>query len=305
MLDDVTRSHTMRTRHQQVNQVLIITLAFNLIVALGKILVGLASGALAILADGFHSLGDAAGNLVGLLVNRVASQPPDDDHPYGHRRFESAGALVIGVLLAVTAWEVLQGVAVSLWSDAAPVTVNHLTLAVLVGTLIVNLFISHYQTRMGHQLRSTLLLADAENTRSDVYVTLSVLFSSIMAMWGIVWIDTVVALIVAALIVRAAFRILTQSGGVLVDTAPYTPDTLQTYVTFVPQVTEVARVRSRGSRDAAHIDVDVLVAPTLTTAETAEIAERIRCELCRQVHARGGGVAEVEVHFAPIPTTAA
>ncbi len=295
--------------HQQVRRVLVITLVLNLIVAISKIIVGLLSGALAILADGFHSLSDAAGNIAALVANAIAAQPPDEEHPYGHRRFETAGALVIGVLLMLTAWEVVQGVVARMVDGAAPLAITPLMIGVLLMTLVINLGVSTYQRRAGERLKSDILLADAANTRADVYVTLSVLVSLGLVWAGFGWMDTVVALAVAGMIARAAAGILWQTGGVLVDTAPYQPHTLRGCVAHLPQVVDVARVRSRGARDAAHIDVDVTVAAEMTTAQTAALAEQIRQQVAQHIRQCGGRVVEIEVHFAPampaIETTAA
>ncbi|HEX2619025.1 MAG TPA: cation diffusion facilitator family transporter, partial [Phototrophicaceae bacterium] len=95
---------------REVNQVLIITLVLNLVVACGKIVTGLLTGALSITADGFHSLADSTSNVVGLVANTIAGTPPDRDHPYGHQRFETLAALGIGFLLLLTAWETIRGV---------------------------------------------------------------------------------------------------------------------------------------------------------------------------------------------------
>ncbi len=278
---------------------LVITLVLNLTVALGKITVGLMSGALAIVADGFHSLMDGAGNVAALITNAIASQPPDADHPYGHHRFETVGTLIIGLLLLLTAWEVVQHAAHRLLGDPATPAITPLTVTVLLATLVVNIGVSVYQRRAGKRYRSQLLLADAENTRADVFVTLSVLGSSLFVVFGFAWMDTVAALIVVGLIVRAAVRVLRNAGGVLVDTAPYSPTQLRGWVCDLPDVAQVVRARSRGTCDAAHIDIDVTVNPAVTIAQTALVTRRIRARVCEQVRAQGGSVAEVEVHFAP------
>lgn len=289
----------MTHSNQSVQRVLIITLILNLAAAMSKMVIGLLSGSLAILADGFHSLSDGLGNVAALIANRIASQPPDDDHPYGHHRFETVGALAIGILLLLTGWEVLQGGIERLLQGGEIPTVSPLMFAVLIATLIMNIFVSTYQKRMGHKLQSELLLADAENTQADVFVTLSVLMSTALVAQGWVMADTLVALGVAALIIRAALGVLWQAGGILVDTAPYDPHTLQDCAACVNGVSAVSRARSRGTHEAAHIDIDVLVSPQLTTAQTAAIANDIRAEVRAHIQSHGGDVAEIEVHFAP------
>src|SRR6187431_404039 len=93
-------THSPSSRYREVSRVLVRVMFLNLIVALAKIAFGYASGAISILSDGFHSLTDAASNVVGLVGIRAANQPADEDHPYGHRKYETvAAAAVTGFLL--------------------------------------------------------------------------------------------------------------------------------------------------------------------------------------------------------------
>ncbi len=283
------------TQNQQVQRVLLTTLVLNIIVAAAKIIIGLLTGALAITADGFHSMIDGTGNVVGLIAVRIADLPPDDDHPYGHSRFETLAALVIGSLLLLTAWEIIQGVLERLSSGDTPV-LTPLAFGVMLSTLMVNILVSRYQIRAGHRLNSQILLADAQNTRADVLVTISVLVSmALTVITGWSGVDVVAALLVTLLIGRAAIKILQQTGRVLVDTAPYSSAQLTPYVQAIPAVDRVLRVRSRGTEDAAHIDVDVQVAPNMTAEQTAAVGDAIRANLDENL----SGVREVEVHFAP------
>lgn len=293
-----TQSDT-EARHAQIQRVLAITLVLNLLVAVSKIAVGLMSGALAVVADGFHSLMDGAGNIAALVANTIAAQPPDSDHPYGHQRFETVAALSIGVLLLLTAWEVVQSVFERLLAGGGTPQVTPLMLGVLIGTLVINIGVSTYQRRAGKRLRSELLLADAENTRADVYVTLSVLGSVLLMLLGANWMDTVAALVVVGMIGRAAWRVLSSAGGVLVDTAPYCPAQLSGWALHEPRVEDVVRARSRGTANAAHIDIDVQLDPDTTVAQLADVTHCIRRLITKQVQALGGDVLEVEVHVTP------
>src|SRR5664279_2024885 len=93
---------------QEVRRVLIVTMLLNFVVAFGKIGIGLATGAISITADGFHSLMDGTANVVGLFANRIAGKPADEEHPYGHRRYETLAALAIGILLLITGFEIIS-----------------------------------------------------------------------------------------------------------------------------------------------------------------------------------------------------
>ncbi len=277
-----------------VRRVLWITLILNLLVSGGKIIIGSLTGALSITADGFHSLMDGSSNLLGLFANRIAGKPADDDHPYGHRRFETLAALAVGVLLLVTAFEIVSGAIERIQNPQTP-EITPLTFGVLLFTLGVNLFVSRYERREGERFRSELLIADAANTSADVFVTISVLISMVLVSLGWTWADPAAALIIVILIGRAAWQVLTQTGGVLVDAAPHNSAMLAELASRAPGIDQVIRARSRGTLDAAQIDIDVQVHPAMTAEQTAAITDAIR-EIMR-VNLQG--VAEVEVHFAP------
>lgn len=285
---------TQAKTRQEVRRVLLVTLVLNLTVAASKIIIGLATGAISITADGFHSLMDGTSNLIGLFAHRIAGQPPDESHPYGHQRFETLGALAIGILLLLTMFEIVSGALERLSSGERP-EVTPLAIAVLIGTLAVNLFVSRYERRVGERLKSELLIADAANTGADVFVTLSVLFSMVLVSLGFNWADPVAALLVVVLIGRAAWQIVRNTGGILVDTAPFTTTQLVAIVEQVPSVGRVLRARSRGSVDAALVDIDVEVAPEMTADHTAAIATAVREKLEQSFD----GIREVDVHFTP------
>jgi len=284
---------------RQVRRVFSVTLGLNLTVALAKIVLGAVSGVLSITADGVHSLTDASGNVAGLVGLRLAAKPPDHDHPYGHARYETIAALAIGLLLLLSAWEIVTGLLDRLSHDTPEIT--PLVWAVLLVTLTINVFVSHYQSYHGRRLDSPALIADARHTQSDVWVTLAVIASTIaIALTGWGWIDIVMTLVVVALIVRAAWDIIQQTTRVLADAAPYSADEIISLIDHLPQIEAVERVRARGTPDAAHIDVDVRVSPEMTVGETADVTRAIR----EQLHASLEGVEEVEVHYAAdIPNT--
>lgn len=285
-------------RAASVERVLLIVLVLNLIVAMTKIVIGTAAGALSIRADGFHSLMDGASNGIGLVANRIAARPPDEAHPYGHRRFETLGALAIGVLLLFTAVEIVGGVIERLQTGETP-QVSALTVGALVFTFVVNVITVVYQTRESRRLRSQILLADSANTRADLFVTLSVLVSIGLTALGVRWADPLAAILIVGLIGRAAWQILQQTGGVLVDTAPFSPARLTEIALTLPAIdgerVTVERARSRGSAEAALIDIDLSIAPHMTTEQTAAIGAALRQRLIEVFP----GVEEVEVHFEP------
>lgn len=282
------------TTVHDVRRVLWIVLILNAAVAAAKLAVGMMTGAVAMIADGFHSSVDASSNVVGLVGIKLAAQPPDADHPYGHRRFETLATLAIGGLLLVAAWEILQEMFNRLLHGGAP-EVLPISFAIMIGTMALNLCVTLYERREGHRLKSELLLADAAHTSSDLFVSLSVIVSLAATTLGFAWVDVAVALFIVAVIGRVAMSIIGHTSSVLADHQVLDPGAIESLLHEIPGVEETVRVRSRGPADAVHVDIDTRIKPAITTDHAYAIAKAIKA----RVHDAFPEVEEVQVHFAP------
>jgi cation diffusion facilitator family transporter len=277
-----------------VRRVLWITLALNLAVSAGKVIVGQLSGSLAMVADGFHSLVDGSNNVIGLIVAAFAFRPPDPGHPYGHRKFETAATSIIGIALLALAWEVFSG---ALGRRSKPVLpeIGPLNWAVMAATIGVNLFVSWYEAREGRRLKSAFLVADAMHTRADLYVSLGVVLSFVAALVGLGWADPLVAVAIAGIIAWQAVRILLSAFNVLTDRAMIPAEMLEPLAVAVPGVLRVHDVRSRGRRDAVYVDLTVHLDGGMTLHRAHEVADRIEAEL-EKAHPE---IVDVVVHLEP------
>jgi cation diffusion facilitator family transporter len=186
-------------RHRSVARVLRRVLVLNLIVAVAKIALGYFAGAVSILSDGFHSLADASSNVVALVGVSAAQRPADDDHPYGHRKYETMASVGILMFMLLVLSEVARNAIVHL---RAPRTPSALPVGVItmLATLAVNVFVVRYESRAGRRLRSEVLGADARHTQSDVWTTLAVLAALVGAGLGYPVLDPLAGLVVSAFI---------------------------------------------------------------------------------------------------------
>jgi cation diffusion facilitator family transporter len=277
-----------------VRRVLWVTLALNLAVSAGKVIVGQLSGSLAMVADGYHSLVDGSNNVIGLIVTAFAFRPPDLGHPYGHRKFETAATGVIGLALLTLAWEVLSG-ALSRTSHPTLPAIGPLNWAVMAVTIGVNLFVSWYEAREGRRLKSAFLLADSTHTRADLYVSLGVVLSFLAALVGRGWADPLVAVAIAVIIAWQAGQILLSAFNVLTDRAVIPAEMLEPLAAAVPGVLRVHDVRSRGRRDAVYVDLTVHLDGAMTLHQAHDVADRIEAELERAYPE----IVDVVVHLEP------
>src|SRR5437667_401831 len=168
-------------RSRAVRRVLGGLLVANIAVVVAKTAIGMLAGSLAVIGDAVHSSVDALYNVLGLIVIRVAARAPDEDHPYGHGKFETLGALAIVVFLSITCFELVRNAVQKLVVGGQPVVVTDLGLVVLLATLGINVLVAWSDSRRGHELSSALLIADAASTRTDVFVTIGVLIGVLCA----------------------------------------------------------------------------------------------------------------------------
>ncbi|MHB8585562.1 MAG: cation diffusion facilitator family transporter [Thermoplasmatota archaeon] len=286
----------MASHARTVQLVLVSVLVVNVLLALIKIGVGFRSGSLSVLADAFHSFLDALGQGVAIILLRAAAAPPDEDHPYGHQKFETMGAFLLAGLLFFTAAEVLQRAADRLLNPQ-PVTADNLTVALLVVTLLASLIMGLFETRQGRRLGSDLLQADATHTRSDVFVSLSIIGGVVLSGAGYPKADGVLALVVGGLIAFTGYKLFARAFPVLTDRAVFEPHEIEDLVQSVPGVRNVHDIRSRGRRGDAYVQMHLVVEPEDVLRAHA-ITEEIEILLANRL-----GVKEAVIHVEPEPDT--
>jgi cation diffusion facilitator family transporter len=268
-------------QRRRVQNVLAITLMLNLAVMAIKLALGMRTGSLSVLADALHSATDSANNILGLWMSHLASPRPDREHPYGHQKYDAIGALGIAAFLGVACFEILQG-AVARLIQPSPVAVTTDGLALMLVVLVINLFVVVYERREGRRLQSSLLLADAHHTLSDVWVTLLVLAGLVGISWGWGWLDAVLAFPVAILVIHSAWQVLKENLPWLVDEIAIAPETICETVMEVPGVVNCHNIASRGLLGRQvfiemHLIVDatdVNEAHDITEAVEAKLEER-------------------------------
>jgi cation diffusion facilitator family transporter len=278
-----------------VRRVLAHVLVLNFAVLAVKLIIGVRTGALTVLGAALESGLDTLNNVIGMLLVSVAGREPDEDHPYGHDKFETLGALGIVGFLSISCFELLREGIASLVTGGGPHEAGNTDIALLVGTLAINAFVVWYERRRARQLRSAFLLADAAHTGSDILVTLLALASLALSRIGWGHADGALAITIALIIAWSGYRILRESIPILVDERAVNADELKAIVAEIPEIAEVRHVRSRFTASGTlFADVTISVVGT-TTVEDAHILS----DAVEAVVGRRYGAAEVTVHVEP------
>jgi cation diffusion facilitator family transporter len=279
-----------------VSRVLVRVLVLNLAVAGAKLMLGYATGAVSIISDGFHSLTDSTANVMGLVGLRIARKPPDADHPYGHRKFETLAAAGIFVFLLLVVVEVVRSAFSRIRSGAAP-EITPLTFAVMVATLIVNILVVRYEGGRARAFNSELLLADAAHTRSDVWTTCTVLTSLVAVKLGYPIVDAIGALVVAVFIARAGLQIGLESSNILADRVVLDEEQIRQVVMDVPQALGCHQIRTRGTFDHTFLDLHVWFPPRTTLHEAHRLSHVVKDRLMEAFPQ----IADAIIHIEPPP----
>lgn len=286
----------MNRAFESIKRILWIILFANLSVAFAKIALGMMISSASVLADGFHSLTDGSSNIIGLVGMSFASKPVDEDHPYGHHKYETLSSLMIVGMLFFLAIQIVNE-ALAKFSHPVTPTIDVWTFVVMAGTLVINLFVTIYEYREGKKLGSTLLMSDALHTRSDVFVTIGVILSLVLVKLGLpVWIDPLVSLIVAAVIMKAALEIFKMASAILLDSKVVDEKIIAEVVSRLPEVKGIHHIRSRGTPTNLFIDLHVLLEPNISLIDAHYMAHTI--ERVLQDHFTEAAV-QVDAHLEP------
>jgi cation diffusion facilitator family transporter len=285
-----------RGLHQPaVRRVLAVVLAVNVAVVVAKTAVGWKTGALTVLGSALESGLDLLNIVIGMTLVTVAARAPDDDHPYGHEKFESLGTLVIVGFLSISCFELLREAVEKLLHRTRPREATIADFGVMIATIAANAFVVWYERSRGKALGSAFLMADATHAGSDLGVTALALVSLIVTRAGRGALDAPLAILVAALIARNGYTILKGSVPVLVDQRAVDPARIRELVTQVPRVTDVRLVRSRGtSSGLLFAEVTIGVSASTSVAEAHAISDAVEAQIIT-----GLGAAEVTVHVEP------
>lgn len=282
------------TRNREVRRVLWITFLLNLLVAGFKLGYGNFTNSLSMVADGFHSLLDSSSNIVGLVAISLAARPPDLGHPYGHRKAEALGAMLISGLLFWACYEIASSAWERFHNKSSP-EVTVFSFIIIVGTMAINYAVSRYEHNRGHALGSQILTADSRHTRSDVYASTSVIISLIAVKlhWG--WVDIVAAGAIAVMVGYSGYHIILESLNTLMDHAQLNTREVKDIVMGVEGIKSCHNVRTRGNPQAVYMDLNIHVNPQLPVQDAHRLTHRV----IAAIKERLPQVVDVVVHTEP------
>ena len=254
-----------------------VSILVNLVLTVMQIVVGVLAHAQSLVADGFHSLADLVADFMVLAANKHSSSPADDDHPYGHERFETLAALALGLVLLGTGGGILYVAIERLQHlDTLPPVAN-IALWTAFATLAGKELLFRYMLRVGERLRSPMLVANAWHARADAASSLVVAAGIAGSLMGWRFLDPIAAIVVGLMVMRMGWRFSWDALAELIDTGipAAERDAVMATIVSTPGVLGCHSLRSRRMAHKVLVDARVQVSPRISVSEGHQIAESV------------------------------
>jgi cation diffusion facilitator family transporter len=284
-------------RRQETTRITLWGVAVNLVLAIIKIAGGIIGQSQALLADGIHSLSDLASDAMVLIAVKHAGEDADEDHPYGHARYETLATVALGILLIGVATGIAYDAILRLENPDEIAVPALFTLIIAAISIVSNEGLYHATRAVAQKIRSPLLEANAWHHRSDAVSSIVVLIGIGATYIGYPLLDAIAAILVALMIAKIGLDLSRQSVQELVDTAldPEMVEKIKETILSIDDVRELHMLRSRRMGHNALIDVHLLVSPKLSVSEGHHISEAVEKILIEKFDE----VNDVTVHIDP------
>jgi cation diffusion facilitator family transporter len=263
--DPEDTEHTPAERAAAASRSTWVSVWVNLVLTVVQIAVGVVAKSQALIADGIHSLSDLVADFVVLFAGHHAQKDADEDHPYGHQRFETAASMVLGLLLLAVGVGMLWSAARKLESPETIQTVHVMALWVAGGALVAKELLFRYMLNVAKRVKSSMLVANAWHARSDAASSLVVGIGIVGNLAGYPILDPIAALIVGFMVAKMGWSFTWDALHDLMDRAVDDEEVQAIRQTLMdtPGVSDVHDVRTRKMGDMivvdAHIEVDALI----------------------------------------------
>ena len=287
-----------RARYREIRFVTLVGSAVDLFLGVIKLVFGVLANSQSLIADGIHSLSDLATDVMVIWAAKHAHREPDEDHPYGHARIETAATVGLGIALIVVAGGIALDSIRRLFHPEALLVPEAPALWVAAASVVMKEAIYHYTIRSARRLRSSMMKANAWHSRSDAISSIVVIIGVGGSMVGLTYVDAVAAVIVAWMIARIGWQQGWHSVRELIDTGldESEIEDIRSAIMSVDGVRDLHLLRTRRMGAKALVDVHLLLDnPRLSVSEGHQISEIVRSRLIRRIE----DVEDVTVHIDP------
>lgn len=277
----------------------IVGIILNSFLAIAKIFTGLSSGSMAILGDGLDSSTDILTSFITLASTKLASKPPDREHPYGHERAETVASKLVSMIIFFAGGQLAIGSIRKLFSGAAELSNLWLVLIVALVSILGKFFLYRYKMNIGKKIDSQVFIADALNMRSDIMISLSVFIGILIVFFtGLAWLDALTGLLVSIVVLKTAINLFLETSNELMDGIPPDAEVYSKVFEAIENIEGVSnphKVRIRKMGYKYLVDLDIEVAGEMTVSRAHELAKNVEIAII-DINEK---IYDVHVHIEP------
>lgn len=283
-------------RHKTATRVSWATLIGNLILTLLKAIIGTLTGSLVVLSDAAHSASDAFSTVLVILGLRIAQQPPDDKHPYGHSRAETIVAKIIALMLILVGFNFALTAVKSIWQGEYHVPGTS-ALWISLFSIITKELMFQGTYRIGQKITSPALIADAWHHRSDAISSVAALIGVFFARLGYPIFDPIMTIVVAAILIKVGWDMVFSIIDELMDAqeGPEIIETLEQAVLTIEGVQSIDDLKVHKYGADHHVDCTITVKPELNVVESHDLSHEVEDKIKDEL----SSVSHVDIHIEP------
>jgi cation diffusion facilitator family transporter len=263
-------------------KIALLSVASNTTLIIFKVIAGILSGSVSIISEAIHSGMDLLASVVAFFSVKQSAKPADKEHPYGHGKIENVSGIVEGILIFIAAIMIVSSAVKKIFNQTG-IEQAGVAIAVMCVSSLINLFVSRKLYKVAKEEDSMALEADALHLKTDVYTSLGVgLGILLIKLTGLIILDSIVAILVALLIVKEAWELCKSALEYLIDIK--LPDEEEAKIREVinqhsNQFIEYHKLKTRKSGNVKHIDFHIVVNPDLTVRDTHKIVGDLKRDL--------------------------
>lgn len=283
-------------RYEYSKRASIVSIIGNILLTLFKVVIGLLSGSIALVADAFHSASDLIGTIILLQGLKIAHMPPDKGHPYGHHRAETITSKILAIILIVTALSIGYG-SFKILLNPSPTPPETFAIYIIVLSIIGKEAMYRYAIRIGELIQSDAIIADAWHHRSDAFSSIAALIGVIGAILGYPIMDPLAGIFVSFLILKTGISIYVKAVNDLMDRAP--SDSILNEIKIAASEADGVesiqdlKVRKHGSK--LFVDMKICVDSNITVSEGHAAASRAK----KNIFQTNEYIQDVLIHVNP------
>jgi len=275
-------------------KIAIIAILANIILAVGKIVVGVIANSAAVLAEGIHSFMDVFSSAISYIGIKISKKPSDKKHPYGHYKFEVfSGLLITLILLGTGAWIVYE--AYQKFLDPSSIKIPVLAFGVMIFSAVVNEIMARLKIHFGKKENSISLLSDGVHSRIDVYVSLAIFIGLFLTKYWI-YADSLLALLIGIYIIKESFSLSREAVDSLLDVSAGEEIEEKIKSIVKEKNIEISSLKTQKKGSAVTANLEIKLSSDLSVEEATKISNNLREKLINEIESLQYVVIQIKSH---------